>query len=48
MKLKNQTHLENCTYEQNVTHLKIKIEPDGLEAPEKSGVNSDKPEKMRH
>ena len=36
MKSKNQTLLENCTYEQNVALLEKEIEPDGLEAPETS------------
>ena len=29
----NQTHLENCTYEQFVTYLEKKLELNGLEAP---------------
>ena len=35
----NQAHLENGTYEQNVTHLERELELNGLEAPDELQIN---------
>ena len=37
---KNQSHLENGTYEQLVTHLKRELELNGLEAPDELPINN--------
>ena len=39
-KSKNQAHLENCTYEQIVTHLERELELDGLEAPDEQQIDT--------
>ena len=36
----NQAHLENCTYEQIVSHLERELELNGLEAPDKMPMNT--------
>ena len=36
----NQAHLENGTYEQNVSHFERELEPNGLEAPDEMQVNT--------
>ena len=36
----NQAHLENCTYEQIVTHLERELELNGLEAPDELQINT--------
>ena len=36
----NQAHLENGTYEQNVTHLERELELNGLEAPDQLPINN--------
>ena len=36
----NQAHLENGTYEQNVTHLERELELNGLEAPDELPINN--------
>ena len=36
----NQAHLENGTYEQNVTHLEKELEPNGVEVPDELQINT--------
>ena len=36
----NQAHLENCTYEQIVSHLERELELNGLEAPDEMPINT--------
>ena len=36
----NQDQLENCTYDQNVSHLKIELELNSLETPDKVQINT--------
>ena len=57
-KLKNQVHLENCTYEQIATHLEKELELNDLEAPDElqgntvsantANANADRPQPTCH